>query len=70
MVASTILPDFTVTINFASTPTLVATSNSVQPDGFHVSINGPANSLIEIMASDDLVNLDFAGELFIKWEFL
>ena len=27
----------------------------MQPDGFHVSINGPANSLIEIMASDDLV---------------
>lgn len=43
---------FQITINPQNVPTLLPTG--LQQDGFHITVNGPANSQFEIMASADL----------------
>jgi hypothetical protein len=50
--ASTTVPDFQVAISSLNIPTLL--SVGMQSDGFHFTINGPANSSVEIKESDDL----------------
>jgi hypothetical protein len=52
---------FKVTINPVSVPTLLSTG--LQPDGFHFTINGPANSTVEIKESADLVTWTSLGSV-------